>query len=685
MIVKKVKNPKKSASKAARVGRLVDYIHAPEKDNAFEKCLYAGARGFLSSDYHAQRAEMLALSQEAVRSRDTINHYVLSWQEGEEPNARQVEEAVDIFLHELGLDEHQAMYGLHVDTANVHLHIAVNRVHPMTLKVVKPNRGFDIEAAHRAVARIEDKQGWRREGHGRYKVQKDSGVIRDVARQQSREPQQPKRDMEMRTGEKSAERISIETGAPLMLAATNWTQLHHALAAKGMRYEKVGSGAVVFVNDVGVKASRADRNASLGKMEKRLGPFESARVEKVAPHPREPLAPRVDGWESYIALRHAHYQAKDTVWRAMRERQEREREAMARQHKQARDDVLQGRWKGRGALRSAFESVLAAQRASAKLDLRDRQRVERGELRAMYPAFPDFERWLREQSRPDLAERWRYRAASAQEIVGDRVDPPRPRDIRDFKPVKKDDVVHYLPSGGTVAVLSPAFVDKGDLIEVNAWRERAGVVAAFQLADEKWEEASVIRGNARFIALCVEVAAEHNFKIANPELQESLQQARARAALRRSRTTQQGRLHGPDRIQGGRQRVDAIPPIPAGTDANVHAYASHFRDIAVHYKEQKLDLWRLDAMVALRMRITGHSPDEIESTLRTVAPVVHQQEPARDWDHYAKRTTAHAFGPAGDRQLPNLAIHRERWLLVERKVERKVERDHENERGGMSR
>lgn len=170
MIVKKVKNPRKSASKAMRVSRLVDYITDPEHENSNEKCLYAGARGFISDDYEAQKAEMLALSQEAVRSRDTINHYVLSWHEGEQPTPEQVEAAVTIFLDELGLTGHQAMYGLHADTDNIHLHIAVNRVHPDTLKVIKPNRGFDIEAAHRAIARIEEVQGWQRERNGRYQV-----------------------------------------------------------------------------------------------------------------------------------------------------------------------------------------------------------------------------------------------------------------------------------------------------------------------------------------------------------------------------------------------------------------------------------------------------------------------------------------------------------------------------------
>jgi hypothetical protein len=53
--------------------------------------------------------------------------------------------------------------------------------------------------------------------------------------------------MENRTGEKSALRIAIEDGAAIIKQAQTWEQLHRELAAKGMRYEKTGSGATVFV------------------------------------------------------------------------------------------------------------------------------------------------------------------------------------------------------------------------------------------------------------------------------------------------------------------------------------------------------------------------------------------------------------------------------------------------------
>ena len=58
--------------------------------------------------------------------------------------------ALDVFLERMGLTGHQTVYGLHYDTDNYHLHIAVNRMNPDSGKVVQPHRGFDIREAHKA-------------------------------------------------------------------------------------------------------------------------------------------------------------------------------------------------------------------------------------------------------------------------------------------------------------------------------------------------------------------------------------------------------------------------------------------------------------------------------------------------------------------------------------------------------
>lgn len=680
MIVKKIKNPKKSASKGARVGRLMDYICAPEKESAGEKCLYTGARGFLSDDHEAQKAEMLALSQEAVRSADTINHYVLSWQEGEQPSPHQVEEAIDIFLKELGLEGHQAMYGLHVDTDNVHLHIAVNRVDPETLKVIKPNRGFDIEAAHRAVARIEEKQGWQREQHGRYRVKENGEVERDArGRCDSRQPEQAKRDMEQRTGEKSAERIAIEIGAPIIKAAGNWQDLHKALAKEGMRYERTGSGAVLFVNDVGVKASRADRDASLGKLEKRLGAFELSLTRKVVERAPEAVQHVVPGWEEYIGGRHAHTLEKEAALKALKKRQEAERKALRARHQRERLEVLQGRWQGRGELRRALESILAARRAVEQAKLRDRQREERALLRERYRPYPDLEQWLRQREHPELAEQWRYRATEVQHIRGDGAEPARPRDIRDYVPEILGEEVRYARRDMARAGVEPAFVDKGGEIDIHAWRERASVLAALQLAEQKWETFEVT-GRAQFKTLCVELAVEHGFKLDNPELQEQMAQERQRQLEARAMSRGQAAVpRSPARNETREAPAMPLPrddaKLPMDYQRGAKAYASHYQDVLQRQGGRLTDLSRVDAMIAVRMRATGHSKKEVEAVLRYCAPLIRQKDEGRDWDNYAHRTAEHAFGAAGERQANELKRYWQQWKSVEGRHEVEHQRE----------
>ena len=91
MVGKKVKNPSLGSSKTDRVYGLANYIVSPENSNESEKCIYSGARGFTLADTHAARkAEMVSLASEAVRSKDPINHYILSWREGERPGVRDV-------------------------------------------------------------------------------------------------------------------------------------------------------------------------------------------------------------------------------------------------------------------------------------------------------------------------------------------------------------------------------------------------------------------------------------------------------------------------------------------------------------------------------------------------------------------------------------------------------------------
>jgi len=70
-------------------------------------------------------------------------------------------------------------------------------------------------------------------------------------------------------------------------------------------------------------------------------------------------------------------------------------------------------------------------------------------------------------------------------------------------------------------------VDKGREIDIHDWRNKDCILAALQLAAQKWGSFQV-NGNDGYKGLCVKLAAEHGFKISNPELQASIESERQR-------------------------------------------------------------------------------------------------------------------------------------------------------------
>jgi hypothetical protein len=110
--------------------------------------------------------------------------------------------------------------------------------------------------------------------------------------------------VENRTGEKSAQRIVLEEAAPILKKAASWAEVHDGLAERGMRLERKGSGALLFVGEVPVKLSAA-KVGGLAKLCKRLGEFrprdEALAVPARASEPvRDELRPY---WDDYIAGR----------------------------------------------------------------------------------------------------------------------------------------------------------------------------------------------------------------------------------------------------------------------------------------------------------------------------------------------------------------------------------------------
>lgn len=111
------------------------------------------------------------------------------------------------------------------------MHIVVNRTHPYTQKVIQPHRGFDIDAAHKIIAEIEDKQGWAPQENARYRVNEQGYVVRNLRHRTQVKPKPKAEDFENATGEKSVQRIAQERGHAGIQNATCWEELHAGLDA----------------------------------------------------------------------------------------------------------------------------------------------------------------------------------------------------------------------------------------------------------------------------------------------------------------------------------------------------------------------------------------------------------------------------------------------------------------------
>lgn len=325
-----------------------------------------------------------------------------------------------------------------------------------------------------------------------------------------------------------------------------------------------------------------------------------------------------------------------------------------------------------------MRSVLAAKHAQEKAELRDRQKGSRERMRPPGQAFPRFEQWLRENGSQELAEQWRYRAPEAliTPASPSTVTEPWPpaRDIRDFVAQARGWQVAYRRSGAPAGRAS--FIDHGKRIDIYDL-DRNSVLAALQLASAKWGAISVT-GNDDYKRVCVQLAVEQGLRIVNPELQDQLVAERDRRHPPRPPAPEDRLVHerqpaalvtprGSEAPEAARTSTAPGPaPVPPPRDL-AEVYRRHFTDVARQLGDRG-DVSRLDGLVAVRMRLTGHRLADVAQAIREGAPKVRNEE--RDWSAYGQRAAAFAFSIPGQRQLEQLAPARERLLGVEGRAPR---------------
>jgi hypothetical protein len=399
--------------KGSSFRNLKAYITDQKKgENPGEKVEFADCLNLASQKTASLEMESTAFAN--TRSTDPVIHLLLSWREAEKPTCEQAAEAVKITLAELNLSECQAVYGLHRNTNNVHLHLCVNRIDPQTLKAIDPAGGWTRRAMERAARKIEHTQGWQTEANTWSEINERGEVIRKPMKEKVKIPQKVQ-DAENLTGEKSALRKAQEALGNEIKKAQNWEELHGLMRRLGMQYQKKGSGGVIVVGDVPVKASEVSRILSLSQLEKRLGKFQEDMknnglnaVPLAEPQPLDTLNDTAV-WRRYAQARKDFYKEKKNIRETLSRNQAAERgELKSRQQaerKAKRKDLA-------GASRQEIgreRSIQATRHAYERATLKERQKEARARLQNKYGAFMSYEEWLRGTGLDADAEKWRLR------------------------------------------------------------------------------------------------------------------------------------------------------------------------------------------------------------------------------------------------------------------------------------
>ena len=255
MIAKHV--PAKGTAKSS-FSKLVKYMIAPLAKN--ERVGTVTVTNCQSDDAKMAILEVLNTQSQNTRAKgDKTYHLIISFRAGEEPDAAVLKAIEDRICVVLGYDGHQRVSAVHHDTDHLHVHIAINKIHPTRYRLHEPFNAYF--ALGRTCTEMEAEFGLESDNHVASKSPGENLAA----------------DMEHNTKVDSLIGWIRRECAGSLREARSWADLHAVLNENGLSIKQRGNGMVIAAdNGVVIKASSVGREFSQAALEARLGNFVEA-------------------------------------------------------------------------------------------------------------------------------------------------------------------------------------------------------------------------------------------------------------------------------------------------------------------------------------------------------------------------------------------------------------------------
>ncbi len=469
-------------------------------------------------------AEVLVTQSQNTRSQaDKTYHCVISFPEGEQPSRAQLEDIEDQMCDALGFGEHQRISAVHQDTDNIHLHLAINKVHPATFKLHEPYRDYYIR--DKACRALEHKHG----------LTVDNGMGQGQRYGKAHA-------LEAHIGEQTLLGWIQAEAKPDLLQAVkegkSWDGLHQAMAEYGLMIKPRGAGLVIALGDgsMGVKASSVDKSLSFKALTERFGPYEppvnSQSPDPALENPKRAYQKSLKQTDEATQALHSDFQSqKQAAWLVksqLKERITEEKALFAQQlktwHAQERLKIKQSS-QSRQAKRLAYQQ-LAQARQSALQTHSQSIKHQKQASKAKHPVLT-WEQFLIQQAEQgnskalELLRQRKTRQANFEKalLTADDLTQAKHLIYQDLKPYirKNGDLVYQVQDGGSVT-------DEKQLVSVGTVTV-GSILLALTMAAERFQNQPLdVQGSSDFKRHLVQLAAQHQMAVTFKD--EALEQER---------------------------------------------------------------------------------------------------------------------------------------------------------------
>jgi PAS domain-containing protein len=448
------------------------------------------------SDRHdAASLEMLNTQSLNTRAQsDKTYHLIVSFRPGERPSAETLRAIEARVCHRLGFGEHQRVSVLHHDTNNVHLHLAINKIHPTRYTLHEPYKAY--RAFGELCDSLEDAFHLEQDNH---RVRKTGGENRAS-------------DMEQQAGTESLIGWMQRECLDHLRAAQSWAELHQVLRQHGLVIQPRGQGLVITDGQgTFVRASSVARDLSKQSLERRLGRFEPPGPVQTATPTRRyaptPVRSRMDTTALYARYQQDRLACTQGRTAALAEARTRKGQQIdvAKRAGQIKRDTIKLTMRGRITKKLLYATVSQSLRSDLRQIL-DRHRRDGVAITARYTRLT-WADWLRQQAIAGDQEALRALRAreAARGLTGDTITAVGTRLVNAVVGAHQD----HITKQGTIIyrVGLSAVRDDGTRLQVSREVTNDGIDAALRLAIQKYGTTIAVSGSDAFKTRVAQVAA----------------------------------------------------------------------------------------------------------------------------------------------------------------------------------